>query len=294
MRLTLLCFALWAAAVAQHPEEALDEASLHELRAQQALADSLADAMALLQHGSDRSKEGAAQEIAQMAVATTISQPFHPVTFRNACVKAGIVEQLVKLLNHVPQPATPTAQRFALEALEAIATDDPTTDLDNGHAMAVCKAGATRHVIGLLGSPDESVQVAAAGCAAILAECRECQAMLTAQGAEEALVMLGTFGNDVAKLRAVAALELLALHNPKSQQRIAQAGGRALLDGLERYGGQMLRSAAGDLAGGFKEGAARPASVDSQGHARAAHDVRRKHSRIWQEAVGIQRAYAPS
>ena len=28
----------------------------------------------------------------------------------------------------------------ALEALEAIATDDPTTDSDNGHALTVCKA----------------------------------------------------------------------------------------------------------------------------------------------------------
>ena len=128
----------------------------HEARAQQELNDSLADAAALLSSGSARSKENAAEGIARMAIATTISQPFHPVTYRNAAVKAGIVERLIALLAD-PAMSLP-AQRHALVALEAIATDDPSTDLDNNHARYVCDAGAVQHVVRLLSSRDEFVQ----------------------------------------------------------------------------------------------------------------------------------------
>ena len=74
-------------------------AAEHEARAQKALTDSLTDALAMLRHGSARSKEHAALQIANTAIETTISQPFHPVTFRNACVRAGIVGELVKVLD---------------------------------------------------------------------------------------------------------------------------------------------------------------------------------------------------
>ena len=57
-----------------------------------------------------------------MAIATTITQPYHPVTFRNAAVKAGIVDELVALLSE--PTSTPRAQMNALAALEA--ADRPT------------------------------------------------------------------------------------------------------------------------------------------------------------------------
>jgi len=167
-----------------------------EERAQQQLHDSLVQAAALMEHGSATAKEAATEEIARMAIITTIDQPFHPVTYRNAAIKAGIVELLVALLSPTAD-ATAAAQRNALAALEAIATDDPTTDLDNDHARYVCDAGAVQHVVRLLSSPQEQLQVQSAACAAILAESVPCQTALSAAKAEVPLVQLGTFGNDV-------------------------------------------------------------------------------------------------
>ena len=109
-----------------------------EAQAQKALADSLTDAMAMLEHGSEAAKEQAAGMIASLAVETTISQPYHPLTFRNACVRAGVVNQLSKLLGTADSSVR--AQGLTLAALEAIATDDPTTDVDNGHALVVCQS----------------------------------------------------------------------------------------------------------------------------------------------------------
>ena len=107
----LVVAVLCACAAAQSAEEE------HEARAQQALADSLTDANAMMEHGSDSAKESAAQGVAQMAVETTISQPYHPTTFRNACVKAGTVERLISLIDPATG-ATANAQRHALSALE--------------------------------------------------------------------------------------------------------------------------------------------------------------------------------
>ena len=216
-------------ALAQTPEEA----AAHEANAQKQLADMLTDSLAMLRHGSAASVESAAEGIAALAVETTVSQPFHPITFRNAALKAGVVDELTRLLVDAHDgKASTRAMHFSLLALEAIATDDPSTDLDNGHALAVCKAGAVAPVVTLLRHDDEMVQVAAAGCAAILAECPQCQAALLQQGAAEPLVALGTYGNDAAKMRAVAALDLLALNNPAAQKRIELAGGLRLLGGI--------------------------------------------------------------
>ena len=139
-----LLFLFTTLALARSPESPEDDhaqaaADEHERRAQQALTDSLTDAIAMLHHGSITAKEQAAHGIAQMAVETTLSQPFHPVTFRNACVRSGVVEELAALISSAAQSTS--AKLHALTALEAIATDDPSTDLDNGHALAVCNAG---------------------------------------------------------------------------------------------------------------------------------------------------------
>ena len=166
-----------------------EQRDAHEAAAQKALTDSLTDALAMLRHGSPRAKEEAAAGIANMAIETTISQPFHPVTFRNACVRAGILGELVLLLNEAS--STRGAKLHALRALEAIATDDPSTELDNGHALAACEAGAVPPAVALLGASEEELQVASAGCVAVLAENPQCQTQLLKQGAVPALVELG-------------------------------------------------------------------------------------------------------
>ena len=278
-------------ALAQTPEEA----AAHEANAQKQLADMLTDSLAMLRHGSAASVESAAEGIAALAVETTVSQPFHPITFRNAALKAGVVDELTRLLVDAHDgKASTRAMHFSLLALEAIATDDPSTDLDNGHALAVCKAGAVAPVVTLLRHDDEMVQVAAAGCAAILAECPQCQAALLQQGAAEPLVALGTYGNDAAKMRAVAALDLLALNNPAAQKRIELAGGLRLLGGIAKYGDEGLRPIASELLGGLSGGGgAKAVAVDAKAHASQAHQARVKHSRLWEQRVGIRRAYAP-
>ena len=202
---SVVCAKSKAAVQVQEPEDPqAAAAAAHEAQAQQALADSLTDAMAMLKHGSASAKEQAAMGVAQLAVETTISQPFHPVTFRNACVRMGVVEELARLLAASPPSVTVRAQLHALAALEAIATDDPSTDLDNGHALAVCSANAVGPLVAHLSSSDESVQLAAASCAAVLAENPACQTKLLTQGAVSPLVALGTFGTDVARMHAEA------------------------------------------------------------------------------------------
>ena len=43
------------------------------------------------------------------------------------------------------------------------------------------------------------------------------------------------YGNDAAKLRSVAALDLLALNNPAALEAISQAGGQRLLQGARGF-----------------------------------------------------------
>lgn len=131
----------------------------------------------------------------------------------------------------------------------------------------------------------------AASCASILAECVPCQTALSAAKADEMLVRLATFGNDVAKLHALAALEQLALNNPRAQERIAQAGGLQLLRGLESFGGGDLRDVAGGFATGLEEPKKNRVAVDAKSHAHMAHVTRLKHSKVWEKAVGIAKAY---
>ena len=231
--------------------------------------------------------------IANMAVETTISQPFHPVTFRNACVRAGVVSELVKVLKGAPEDSTPQGQAHALAALEAIATDDPSTELDNGHALAACEAGAVPPTVQLLASPREMLHVGAAALAAVLAENPQCQTQLLKAGAVAPLVALGTFGNDAAKLRSVAALDLLALNNPAALEAITGAGGLQLLRGLAKHGGRDLREATSGLLQNVQNPDTLTVAVDTAAHARQAHSARVRHSKVWRSAAPVRRANAP-
>jgi hypothetical protein len=194
LRSAFLVLLVWPAVAALDDQQRRQQAEVEAAReaaAQKALTDSLTDALALLRHGSARSKEMAAANIANMAIETTISQPFHPVTFRNACVRAGILDELVEILRGAPESATMQGQVHALAALESIATDDPNTELDNGHALAACEAGTVPPTVQLLGSPEEALHVGAAALAAVLAENPQCQTLLLTAGAVAPLIGLG-------------------------------------------------------------------------------------------------------
>ena len=211
---------------------------------------------------------------------------------RQACVKSGVVDELSRLLKDAQ--STPGAQLHALSALEAIATDDPTTDMDNGHALAVCNTGVVPPIIALLSSTNEHLQVAAASCASVLAENPSCQTQLLKQGGVPPLVALGSYGNDGARMHAVAALDLLVLNNPQANEAIAQAGGLRLLKGLQSYGAQGMRSTVAEMHQGLSQPAETlNVAVDAKAHATQAHQARLKHSKLLDSALPVRRAYAP-
>jgi hypothetical protein len=332
--------ALCACATAQNAEEE------HEARAQQALADSLTDANAMMEHGSDSAKESAAQGVAQMAVETTISQPYHPTTFRNACVKAGTVERLISLIDPA-SGATTNAQKYALSALEVLpphhlpsstacthaahpsthhpptthAAHPPTTrppvhpphhplthppNLSAGHrdgrphdrpgqrsraqdlrdgrvpadrsAALLARGMAAGLGSALRGYPCRGPQVSSGGGSnpkpgphSKLGELQpeakphppspslalgpiltrapslsRCQKDLVKARAIDPLILLGTYGNDVAKAYAVAALDLLRLNNAQAYKHIVDKGGMQMLEGLKQYGIGSCRNHARD------------------------------------------------
>ena len=68
-----------------------------------------------------------------------------------------------------------------------------------------------------------------------------------------------------------------------------------MLGGIAKYGDEGLRPIASELLGGLSGGggAAKAVAVDAKAHASQAHQARVKHSRLWEQRVGIRRAYAP-
>jgi len=215
------------------------------------------------------------------------------VTFRNACVRAGILEELVRLFTDSAEKSTPLSKFHALRALEAIATDDPSTELDNGHALAACEAGAVPPVVELLSNKEVNLQLGAASCTAVLAENPQCQTMLLRHGAIKPLLTIATYGSDGAKLKALAALDLLSLNNPAAHAAISEAGGVKLLQGLQRFGGSLLQEATGELLQGLASPESMTVAVDTASHARQAHQARLKHSKVWPGRAPVSRAQAP-
>lgn len=133
----------------------------------------------------------------------------------------------------------------------------------------------------------------------MLAENPQCQTALLDEGAVEPLILLGTYGHDAAKLKAIAALDLLALNNPMALERISEAGGAKLLRGLQKYGGSLMGEAAGGLLADISVAPeTRKVAVDAKAHARQAHEARLRHSKVWRSAGGpphggVRRAVAP-
>ena len=122
---------------------------------------------------------------------------------------------------------------------------------------------------------------------------RSAAALLLANGAVNPLITLSSYGSDAAKLRAIAALDQLALNNPAAHEAIAQGGGLKLLQGVQRFGGETLREATADLLRGVEAPDTLTVAVDTASHARQAHQARLKHSKVWRGATPVARAQAP-
>jgi len=164
-----------------------------------------------------------AQDIFMAAVAST-KEGGQPVAFRRACVELGLVTQLVQLLARANEPSLQPARRSALAALAAIATDDPTSDVDNDHALAVCSAGVVPYVVDALSAPDREVQLSGAGCMAVLAEEPRCTKLLLNEGAVPHLLSLASYGpSHGVRATALAAIEQLS-HDPDARETLIHLG----------------------------------------------------------------------
>ena len=128
---------------------------------QQKLRDFLRERLTIIRGGGDvLAIRAALSEIALMALESTLAtggrssweSGVHPVAFRKACVAGAsrsahgtgsIVEALAALLLGKESTDADTLA-LALQCVEAIACDDPTTDVDNDHALAICATGVVR------------------------------------------------------------------------------------------------------------------------------------------------------
>ena len=208
----------------------------------------------------------------------------HPAAFRRACVagasrsakgKGSIVEALARLLGD--ESADPETRALTLQAIEAIAIDDPSTDVDNDHTLALCAAGVVPHVVRLLASPAELVHSRAAAAAAALVENKHCAKMFVGSGAINPLVALTKHGDDETRVQALAALRMLAIDRD-ARERIGQSGGAVILRGLAKYGPVELRAAALEFVSTLDS--KQTVSVDASAHARQARATRVGQSKL--------------
>lgn len=166
------------------------------------------------------------------------------------------------------------------QALQAIATDDPTTEADNHHALSICAAGVVPHAVRLLSSSLDKEHTAAAALVAALAENPQCSQMLLGSGAVAPLVTLGRYGGDNVRRHALAALEILSL-DAYAHESISAAGGKELLNGLSSFGGASMRETAKLMHSGFEHGSTQQVSIQPGGRARNARQSRLRHSKLW-------------
>ena len=77
-------------------------------------------------------------------------------------------------------------------------------------------------------------------------------------------------------------------------EAISTAGGRRLIEGLQRYGGATMRDLTKTLYQGVKEPNSQHIVSDTASHAKQAHAARLKHSKVWHHAAQpVRRAVAP-
>lgn len=190
----------------------------------------------------------------------------------------------------VPRLAGSDYTRYLVAgALQALALDDPTTTLDNGHQVgawaaaslpqeavsqctcppppsaqaAICQSGAVPLLVAMLkkganakaaGRTEgifELLQTSAAGALGTLAESELCKRLIVQSGAIEPLVAIAMFGSDQMKLTAIGALDVLQFNSADVKAQAQRAGAQSLLKGLTQYGSDVLRESAADVLDGL-------------------------------------------
>jgi hypothetical protein len=268
-----------APAAPQSPEMAAKEAEALKGMATE-IRDSLTDIMAVLQHGSDGSKEGAIETLLGLAVSTGEAGKEQARMFRSAVVAGGALPPLIDNLDS----ADLRRQALAASALHALALDDPDTDADNFHQSEICQAGAVPALVKLLSSAEPQIQHAATGALSTLAENPTCQAMIAAEGAVQPLVEMAQYGSDMLKVGALGALEVLSVNNKGVREELTQQGAPKMLEGLAGMGSTLLREEAG--AFGARLSAA-PEKLSADAHVKAARQTRVRYDGIRQRAFRL-------
>lgn len=275
------------ATAAQSPEMAEEEAKARASLSRD-VSDALTDIMAVLNHGSDSSKDSAIEKLIELSMATGRAGEKQARQFRSAVVAGGALPALVEVL------AASEAQRqyLAASALHALALDDPTTDADNFHQLEICQAGAIEPLVKLLDSTDGQVQSAATGALSTLAENPTCQAMIASRGAVAPLLSMANYGTDMHKLGALSALDVLAVNNADVRQQLKQGGAGELLSGLQKMGSPLLRDEAATF--GQALGADTPsAPLSTAAHIKAARNTRVRYDGVRQRAFRMMEGWEP-
>ncbi|KAL1504244.1 hypothetical protein AB1Y20_010653 [Prymnesium parvum] len=251
------------------------------------LKDTLTDIMAVLQHGSDPSKDQAIGQLVQIALQTSEAGSEQARMFRSAVVAGGALPSLIAVL----RSDDATRQFLGVRALHALAIDDPTTELDNFHSEEICQHGAVPLLVRALSSEVEQLQAAATGALAQLAENPTCQRMIVAEGAVKPLVGIASYADDMQKLGAMNALDVLAINNAKAREQLQASGAAGVLKGIGTLGSGLLR----EQAIGFGErlqGRAEPLSPEA--HVQAARKTRIQYDSVRHRAMEMMRGWADS
>lgn len=245
------------------------------------IRDALKDIMAVLEHGSEQSKDGALERLIGFAVSTGEAGPEQARMFRSAVVAGGVLPALVRILEAASEPQR---QFLAAAGLHALALDDPSTDLDNFHQLEICQAGAVAPLVKLLGAEEPQLQNAVTGALAALAENPTCQAMIAAEGAVAPLMSMAHFGSDMLKIGALSALDVLSINNADVRAQLAQEGAPQMLEGLSTMGSSLLRDPATELGAKLAEDAGAVPKLNADQHVKAARASRVKYDGIRERA----------
>ncbi|KAL1519303.1 hypothetical protein AB1Y20_022830 [Prymnesium parvum] len=221
-----------------------------------------------------------ALETSHPAMRTSHLAAVSPAAFRRATARGPLGHALVAIAADDPSAHI---RALALQALQALATDESRAEGENDHALALCSARVVPPAVRSLRAADSEEHTAAAALVAALAENAQCGKMLLGAGAARALVALGRHAADGARRHALAALELLAIDG-YAREALVDAGGRELLEGLLAFGAESTRSTAESLAGRLAAGDGAHAvrvAVHPKGHAKDVRRTRLHHSKLW-------------
>ena len=249
------------------------------------LQDALKDIMAVLQHGSDASKDAAIEKLVQLAVHSSEAGRDQARLFRSAVVAGDTLQALVPLLGD----GNTRRQHLAASAIHALAIDDPNTDEDNFHQLEICQSGAVPPLVRLLDSEDPGVQHAATGALSALAENPVCQGMIASENAVAPLLAMASYGPDMQKVGALGALDVLAINNGNVKQQLQEQGATELLSGISSMGSPLLREEASAFGARLAEGST--AKLDKAAHVKAARQTRVRYDGVRQRAFRMMQPW---